>query len=143
MTDTSSLRAFIEARLAEDEARIDALAEGEPYPDAIYYGDMDDGARVAVEVNGAKRFRRVWLDSGHVDWGWTVHQEMREVFRADDVDRWRREVAAKRAILQAAAEYSPELEHGDNGEWALDFTLRALASVHADHPDYRTEWSTT
>lgn len=55
-------------------------------------------------------------------------------------DRLVAECAAKRAIVEQAATYSPELEHGDNGEWAFDVTLRALAAVYADHPDYQPEW---
>jgi hypothetical protein len=50
------------------------------------------------------------------------------------------DVESKRRIVETAREYSPELEHGDNGEWALDLTLRLLALPHADHPDYREEW---
>jgi hypothetical protein len=46
-----------------------------------------------------------------------------------------------RSILKAAWEYSPELEHGDNGEWAFDHTLRILAGTYASHPDYRSEWA--
>ena len=51
------------------------------------------------------------------------------------------ECAAKRATLDASASYSPELEHGDNGEWAFDVACRNLAAVYADHPDYQQEWS--
>lgn len=51
------------------------------------------------------------------------------------------ECAAKRAIVEEARDYSPELEHGDNGEWAFDTVLRSLAAVYADHPDYNTAWS--
>jgi hypothetical protein len=50
------------------------------------------------------------------------------------------EVEAKRRIVEMGASYVPELEHGDNGEWALDATLRLLALPYADHPDYRQEW---
>lgn len=50
------------------------------------------------------------------------------------------EVDAKRRIVAAAEEYSPELEHGDNGEWALDLALRALALPYAEHPDYDEAW---
>lgn len=51
------------------------------------------------------------------------------------------ECAAKRALVEAAGAYSPELEHGDNGEWAFDITLRTLAAVYADHPDYQPNWA--
>ena len=50
------------------------------------------------------------------------------------------ECEAKRRIVEQARNYSPELEHGDNGEWAFDTVLLALALPYADHPDYREEW---
>ncbi|SDD41789.1 DUF6221 family protein [Auraticoccus monumenti] len=50
------------------------------------------------------------------------------------------ECEAKRRIVTAARDYSPELEHGDNGEWALEMALQALALPYAEHEDYREEW---
>lgn len=47
---------------------------------------------------------------------------------------------AIRRIIAAARAYSPELEHGDNGEWALDLVLRLLAEPYDDKPGYREEW---
>lgn len=52
------------------------------------------------------------------------------------------ECRAKRDIIKAAKDYSPELEHGDNGEWAFDHILRVLAGVYSSHPDYDPKWST-
>lgn len=49
-------------------------------------------------------------------------------------------LAAHRSLVNEARNYSPELEHGDNGEWAFDHTLRILAGTYASHPDYRAEW---
>lgn len=63
--------------------------------------------------------------------------------RPDCADRVLAEVDAKRRIVELAAEYIPELEHGDNGEWALDATLRLLALPYADHPDYDPTWTPT
>jgi Family of unknown function (DUF6221) len=51
------------------------------------------------------------------------------------------DIAAKRRIVEESRDYSPELSSGDNGEWAFDIVLRLLASVYADHPDYRQEWA--
>ncbi|NHP18122.1 hypothetical protein G8767_31810 [Rhodococcus sp. IC4_135] len=66
--------------------------------------------------------------------------------------RTRREVAAKRAIIEAADEATScdmsvdsdrrvgsrnMVEEPSVG----DLILRALASVYSDHPDYRTEWA--
>lgn len=120
MTDTSALRAFIEARLDEDERAANKAAR---FP---YDHPLDapwERARIAVERRAAAS------SDPHI--------------ARQNPARSLREVAAKRAILQAAADYSPELEHGDNGEWALDFALRALASAWSDHQDFRPEWSTT
>ncbi len=50
------------------------------------------------------------------------------------------EVDAKRRILDEAAAYSPELEHGDNGEWAFNRVVRLLALPYAGRPGYRDEW---
>jgi hypothetical protein len=59
------------------------------------------------------------------------------------------EVAAKRAILDL---HKPVLDAAD-GTWWCDMletsthsiwpcsTIRALAAVYADHPDYREEWA--
>lgn len=51
-----------------------------------------------------------------------------------------RMLEAQRAVIDLAREYSPELEHGDNGEWAFDATLLALVQPYADHPDFDAGW---
>lgn len=45
-----------------------------------------------------------------------------------------RRCAADREIVEAARAYSPELEHGDNGEWAFDLVLRLLARGYGIQP---------
>lgn len=50
------------------------------------------------------------------------------------------EVESKRRIIDEAWNYSPELEHGDNGEWAFDTVLRLLAQPYADHRDFDPGW---
>ncbi len=47
------------------------------------------------------------------------------------------EVKSKRAILDQAQGYSPELERGDNGRWAFDTVLKLLAQPYAG----RDGWS--
>ncbi|GAB3817721.1 DUF6221 family protein [Micromonospora zhanjiangensis] len=59
---------------------------------------------------------------------------------AELLDQMARDIEAKRRILDEAANYSPELEHGDNGEWALGMVLRLLALPYAHRPGYREEW---
>lgn len=46
------------------------------------------------------------------------------------------DLAAKRAILEEAVAYVPELEHGDNGEWAVEMVVTHLATPFRDHPDH-------
>lgn len=52
----------------------------------------------------------------------------------------REALATNRRLVVLARDYCPELEHGDNGEWALDAMLREIALPYADHPDHRDEW---
>ena len=58
-----------------------------------------------------------------------------------DRERWAAECKAKRAIVDQACDYCPELEYGDNGEWAFSLTLAPLAAVYASHPDYNPAWA--
>jgi hypothetical protein len=48
----------------------------------------------------------------------------------------RADVDAKRRILDEAERYSPELSHGDNGEWAFDVVIRLLALPYAERSGY-------
>ena len=53
-----------------------------------------------------------------------------------DPARVLREVTAKRAIVRLLSE-----AHDDEvGPGVYDGTMRALASIYTDHPDYRTDW---
>ncbi len=105
----------------------------------------------------------VWLAS-HEEWPVTHHmsdgsvvahsmpatcsegvQEMRTA-PAGHIVRWDParvldEVAAKRRIINEAERYIPELDHGDNGEWALGMVVRVLALPYAGRPGYRKEWA--
>lgn len=69
-----------------------------------------------------------------------------------DPARVLREVAAKRAIIEAADEATSNDMSVDNDRrvgsrnmaeepYVGDLILRALAGVYSDHPDYRTEWA--
>jgi hypothetical protein len=60
-----------------------------------------------------------------------------------DPARALREVEAKRAILAdhiACEEWNEEARQSRDGEREICVTLRALAAVFSDHPDYREEW---
>lgn len=68
-----------------------------------------------------------------------------------DPARVLREVAAKRAIIEAymesGREFTRHMEAGAPVEarfgamQALEHVIRNLATVYADHPDYREEWN--
>lgn len=49
--------------------------------------------------------------------------------------------AAHRRLLTLAEEYSPELDNGDNGEWALTEVLEVLADLYNVHRPYRGDRS--
>ncbi|GAA2008246.1 DUF6221 family protein [Nocardioides kribbensis] len=139
---------FLTARLDEDETVARECAEVFPTPWEI----ADRGWRVRI-------YSAPVPDLGdHAEPGWErvpvvmevepdrnledpkwLSERVEHIARHDPA-RVLAEVAAKRAIVEGAVNYSPELEHGDNGEWALEMTLQALASVYVDHPDYRDEW---
>ena len=67
-----------------------------------------------------------------------------------DPARVLREVAVKRAILVEHAQFNdsiwcktcdPAGESGDSSAWYPCKTVRTLADVWSDHPDYRQEWA--
>jgi hypothetical protein len=85
------------------------------------------------------------------DWalGWVYDQgdaiEIRRSRVLAECEAHRRIVEAYRGLRTMASNFSNE---GANGEAetaramyaGLDLALRALASVYADHPDFREEW---
>lgn len=103
-------------------------------------------------VNQEEKRWSVYLEGG--DDGWAVegggghgfgliigeYKDTAEHVANWDPERVLAECDAKQRIIEAASAYSPELEHGDNGEWAFDQTLRLLALPYADRPGYRDEW---
>jgi hypothetical protein len=117
---TDDLRAFIEARLAEDEtiARFATPALGEEWREWSVTKATTTGVQYVSVDDHVRR-----------------HSPARVL----------REVAAKRAIL-AIADDQPEADWDgrQHTHWlTMDKVLRALATVWQDHPDYRPEWSTT
>ena len=50
------------------------------------------------------------------------------------------DLLAKEYLVKEALRYSPELEHGDNGEWALETMLKVFALSYIDHKDYQYIW---
>lgn len=132
-TSTLTLTDFLLARIAEDEA-------------------------VAERAAGAHRTSKWTLDggiyAGHpvdevVDW---VYGDASEHIARHDPARVLAECKAKRTIVGMTDARREELwamgmdEHRLSfDEWAskrpCDPTLRALASIYADHPDYDPAWS--
>ena len=124
-----TLAEFLLARLAEDEAA--ALAAVEAH----------DGRRRRVS-DGGTAVARGCLSSPPVRAG--RHATHLEHIARHDPARVLADVAAKRAMfgVQWPTLTPPgELSHGDNGEWALDMTLRALAQPYAGEPGWREEWA--
>lgn len=121
---TDGLRAFIEARLAEDER--DALeAEGN--------GNWDCPSTGVIQLGGIKDLDGLVVAPRAVAYHIERHDPARVL----------REVAAKRAVL-AIADDSPEQDWDGRAHqhWlTVDKVLRALAAVWADHPDYLPEWA--
>jgi hypothetical protein len=148
---SEDLLEFITARLDDDEQIARACGEGVTWA-VEHRSDWETGDPAKPDpecaagrcecciVEGANpdgtAGMRIYDEGGH-----DSHDA--EHMARHDPARVLREVAAKRRILAAAAGYSPELEHGDNGEWAFEVVLRLLALPFADHPGYDPSWSPT
>lgn len=97
-------------------------------------------ARIAEDEAAAREALsdRPWADR---IWPPEVHDDgVRNVAVAYSPPRVLAECAAKRAIVAAAEEMTgpPPMAYADYVRAVR--ILRALATVHADHPDYRQEW---
>lgn len=143
MTD---LRAFIEARLAEDEQGARNARDPDWRPDGanscqVYTDRADDSNRTIA-----------WCRNGHDDdFANSLH------IARHDPARVLREVAAKRATLAAhpRANDPGEPPHCETCRYVADPsdpepfpeagypcpTVRLLAAPFADHPDYRASWA--
>lgn len=141
MTD---LRAFIEARLAEDELVARATTSPDWREDSAWFADMLD------PLPSQRREHPGYIPM-------ITREDIQHIARLDPA-RVLREVEAKRLILEEHAGYlSSDLADGvpvtvrrcgtclDTGTDELRVspctTLRALALAWSDHPDYRSEWS--
>jgi hypothetical protein len=137
VTEQQPLVAFLEERLREDQGAAETAAPG-PW-------HMDENQRIYAE-NGS-----------YVTSPWTSDErddDLDHVIRHDPA-RVLREVTAKRAILtehpirpaDEPGDYSFGCErcyfNRDEGVYGSGYcrTLKALAAVYSDHPDYRKEWA--
>lgn len=50
---------------------------------SIWYTEPGAGVAecVGLELNGQKRFFRIWPETGETDWGWLMHETAKEVWR--------------------------------------------------------------
>lgn len=129
---------FLEARIAEDEAVAKAaIAPSEMHP----YGDDNIPALAVEDVPDQVR--------GYLGGTWGEHLARHGPARV------LAECAAKRAIL-ALHRRDDEVQHmvygdiypctecGDADASPVEFpcnTIRSLAAVYADHPDYQQQWA--
>ena len=125
---------FIEARLAEIEARAKAAAEY-PGKDWVNHPGRDATESVVFEDAGSPF---AWIDS-------TGSAAIGEHFALHDPRRELREVEAKRKILnehKAVIRLAglTEQELGFLG-WYREWVLKNLAAIDSDHPDYDPSWA--
>lgn len=110
---------FLTARINEDEQMATAAGHG------CGYLHEHNGGWVEVALPESHNARPTY--------------EMRFI-RTISPERVLADCASKRRIVTSARDYSPELEHGDNGSWAFEEVLRLLALPYATHKDYQQEW---
>jgi len=134
------LTVFLAARLDEEETSAREAADGDS--GTWFMGDKWNIYRAEDEAH----FDENYQGDEHrlVAWG-NVKPQSEHIARHDP-SRVLREVAAKRAILaehqeSASGGYCELCYYGyGGGSWPCP-TVRALASVYSDHPDYDPEWA--
>lgn len=134
--DVAQLVAFINARLDEAEAAARAALDG---PWIVRQLGRPELAAVLQDLEKTGSGIPIGQALAQFDGPYAVANAI-HVARHDPAAVLR-DVEAKRRILAEAQDYSPELEHGDNGEWAFECVLRLLAQPYDQHPDYQQEWA--
>lgn len=117
------------AREAEAEQRISRDGTENPYWSVDYFNDYSGGYEILTYATAAERAGR----DAEVDADFERERgpECVHIARHDPA-RILRECGAKRRIVADFDQYDP----GEQG----DMNLRSLASVYADHPDFRDDW---
>lgn len=140
---------FLNARLAEDEAMAQGAAR---HFSAIWTFDNGEAAAQREEIARGGRFgANPRVDGITSGCRYNAESEMEHIARHDPA-RTLREVATKRAIIEAAAdatgcdmqvdsEFGVGRRNLDKDPYVGDVILRALASAYADHPDYQPGWA--
>ena len=131
----SDLAAFLRARLDEDEATAKGTASSSPWT----VSDVnDDGTSDVESADAPDGLWHGWV-AGHIAGGDANH------IARHDPARVLLEVAAKRAILGwHPAERMRYIDASRCPQCELTWpcpTVRHLAAVYQDHPDYRQEWA--
>lgn len=140
MADTTTLIAFLRARLDEDEAVARAASGSD-------WDDMVPSQPFVIFGVEAYRKRKTQTTVGAV--ASVARAEDRAHIVRHDPARALREVETKRRIVDAYAEvaefYRPDpderYETADGHVAALHGAVRDLASIYGDHPDYREDWA--
>ncbi|MFG3311847.1 DUF6221 family protein [Streptomyces albidoflavus] len=126
---TANLIAFLRARLDEDEAVARAASPGPWRPD-------EEGDEV-LAVDG------IVVAEGFALSGRQLRATVDHIARHDPA-RVLAEVEAKRRIVQAHAKWCEgrcEAKYPEGGFDAAHYwSVKSLAAVYADHPDYREGW---
>jgi hypothetical protein len=130
----SEIMEFLKARLDEDQSALRLALSADWQVDSMF--------RTVVNRQGSTETQIVQDPSAQV-------RDLEHIARHDPA-RALREVAAKRRIMY---EYECEVERGAAGSRpdfqarhggivdAYSASLRIIASVYADHPDYQQEWA--
>jgi hypothetical protein len=136
-TDTLTLTDFLSARIAEDEAAAWAAAEGRPL------------ARWRDEGRGQPGQSVVWSGTGQAVVSHAYRDQGGHIARHDPA-RVLAECDTKRRIMRRQQQTWVSSREPDGFVTPDDVpallaradtpALRDLASVYADHPDYRDEW---
>lgn len=140
---------FLEARLAEDESIAQGAAQH--LSGTWTFDDGEAAARREELARGGRFGANPRVDGITSGCRYNAESEMRHIARHDPA-RVLREVAAKRAIIEHAADVNG-LDVQVDGEWGVgardeladpyvgDLILRALAVPYVDHPDYDPSWA--
>lgn len=131
----TNIMEFLQARLDDDE-RVALTAIGEQPAYAVWAYEGDEV--FAADVDRAGDTWNVTCDSeGLLP---AVEKKDGPHIARHDPARVLRDVAAKRAVIEALMEIPAE--HGkDAGFRAIGKSIPAMAAVYSDHPDYQKEWA--
>lgn len=125
--DTLTITAFLEQRIAEDEAVARAA-----------YGGAESGGQWWVD-GPAEVSRKFWIYATGEKF---KHESTAQHIARHDPARVLADCVAKRTIVESCrVDYEDSLTSGDDTMALATEVLMGLASIWADHADYRAEWA--